>query len=581
MIQLLMFGACPWPEIHRCVHYDRFIIGGRYGNKELLFCVIVCYHNGTKKLKAAEVYLFRLDTGRIKWEDLECLKKWDLTGFNMEEYEVDCTKDFDITRDMWEEMNNLKDTAIFYVDLGRDRTIFHNPAVASDELLGGGYIYIRDKMDGILHLYHVRDKTIMASPMPSRVVSTTHVSMWEGTRQLEEEDDHVEANWTGTSIKQEKDERVVTLDEDLNNNESSRLLDVLEMLLEHCVGVEYLNLRATCKLCCLALPPIRWSNETSRTRLHNCSLTLPWLMVANKHRGGTISFTDPLSGDNYFVKKNSQVLSIVNDRMYCSRYGWLLFESREYKCPVLFNPFTSDVRKLPNFGEILCLCLSASPTTNSSSNNNNCIVAGFAYDEGQDYLIYSVGVGGDQWRFVPLGNDDWHIYALLTFIGRDLYALGEGRQVIVFKNLGGEERIRKTVLANAPPLMMVSSSSSRETRNYFLMSCDDEHLLLVIVGDECREIEVFKRNDDEDKWEKIDGIGKHTIFIGGTTSICVDAKMSEMENKIYFPQLVWYSLETHTYHASSDGKIMKRYFQGFVGAKSHLNCHAWIQPSWC
>ncbi|XP_071699093.1 uncharacterized protein [Rutidosis leptorrhynchoides] len=236
MIQLLMFGGCPWPEIHRCIDFDHFIIGGRYGKKEFLFCVIVCYHNGTKKLKVAEVFLFRLDTGSIKWEDLECLKKWDLmTGLNVEEIEPGDVEDLNITRNMWEEMNDLKDTAIFYVDLGRDRSIYYNPAVASDELLGGGYIHIRDKMDGILHLYHVRDRTIIASPMPLRVVSTTHVSMWGGRL---EDDGHLEANCTGTA-KPEKDKRVVvTLGEVMKHNESSRLLDVLEMLMEHCVGVD-------------------------------------------------------------------------------------------------------------------------------------------------------------------------------------------------------------------------------------------------------------------------------------------------------------------------------------------------------
>ncbi|XP_071719486.1 uncharacterized protein [Rutidosis leptorrhynchoides] len=542
IIQLVVFGACPWPDSYHCYNRDNFIKG--YGTD--LFCISIFYQGDTKKI--GNVILFRLDTGSIKWEELECLKKWDVSDMIVEKDGYEDHKDLGITRVMWEEMNDLKD-AIFYVDLGRDITIFYTPVVESEL---GGYIHIRDETDDILYLYHVRDRTIIASSIPSQVVSTTHVSMWEGRL----DDNQVEAKCTGT-VKQ---------DEVLKHNES-RLhnipFDVLEMIMKYCVGVEYLNFRATCRLCCLAAPLIKWSNELQI--LHNYSLNSPCLMVISKYRE-IITFTDVLSGDNYFIKKNFQVLSIVDDRMYCSRYGWLLFESKEFECPVFFNPFTSDVRKLLDFeiGFIKSLCFSAPP------NSSNCIVAGFAVYEGQRFIIYSVD-GEPSWRVIHL-DDDHNFRYSLTFIGRDLYALGQDGEVIAFKDFGKEE-VRRIVLSKAP------ISSCDAMSQYFLMSCD-EHLLVVIVGDEFGEVEVFKRNDEADKWEKIDGIGKRTIYIGSTTSICIDAKTPKMENKIYFTQLVWYSLETHTYH-TFDGKIMKTCIGGFFGAKSHINCHAWIEPSWC
>ncbi|XP_071738241.1 uncharacterized protein [Rutidosis leptorrhynchoides] len=556
MIQLLMFGACPWPDSERYSSYkkDTYIRG--HGNE--LFCVKVYYHAKTKKI--VDVFLFRLDTGSVNSEELECLKKWDLSGMTMDEVKDGDHDELDITRVMWEEINDLKD-AFFYLDLGRNGSIYYNPAVGSKL---GGYIHIRDRMDEILHLYHVRDRTIISSPMPLRVVSTTRVSMWEGRL----EDDRLEANCTST-VKQEKDERVVTLDKVFKPNRS-RLhcipFDVLWMIMEHCVGVEYLYLRATCKLCRLAAP---------LSRLRSYSINSLWLMVVDKHRG-IIAFTDPMTGDNYFMMKNFKVLSLVNDQMYCSRYGWLLFKRRKQQEEekqeelVLFNPFTSDVRKLPAFGYIKSLCFSAPP--NSS---NNCIVAGFTVYERRWYFVYSVGGAWERssWRLVPIDDDDDRRYSL-TFIGRDLYALSKDGEVFVFKNLDKRE-VQKTILAEAPP--PISSSCDSQ---YFLINCDDEHLLLVVVGEEFGEVEVYKRNDDADKWEKIDGIGKHTIYIGGTTSVCVDAKTPDMENKIYFPQLVWYSLETHTYH-TLDGKIVKKCFGGGVGVKTHFNCHVWIQPSWC
>lgn len=285
-------------------------------------------------------------------------------------------------------------------------------------------------------------------------------------------------------------------------------------------------------------------------------------MVVDKYRG-IVTFTDPWLGDNYFMKKSQ--LSIVNDIIYCSRYGWLLFESSEFECPVFFNPFTSDLRKLPGLnGDLKTICFSAPPTS------FDCIVAGFRIYNKRNALIFFT-CRKPSWRGLDLGANHHSIFSS-TFIGRDLYALCKEGEVIVFKNLGKKNYSWKIVEAKAP----ISCWSSMA--QYFLMNCD-QNLLLVIVG-EFGEVEVFKRNDSTDKWEKIDGVGKHTIYICDTTSLCIDAKTPEMENKIYFPQRVWYSLETCTYH-TFNGKIIKESFGGFLGTKHHFNPHAWIEPSWC
>lgn len=55
--------------------------------------------------------------------------------------------------------------------------------------------------------------------------------------------------------------------------------DALKMIIEFCVGVEYLNFRATCKQCHLAAPMIQWSKVG---RLQTYSLASPWLMVLDK-----------------------------------------------------------------------------------------------------------------------------------------------------------------------------------------------------------------------------------------------------------------------------------------------------------
>ncbi|MFS7908669.1 hypothetical protein Hanom_Chr01g00085861 [Helianthus anomalus] len=86
-----------------------------------------------------------------------------------------------------------------------------------------------------------------------------------------------------------------------------------------CIGVEYMRFRATCKRCHVAAPLIQWSDKTALRRLHNYSVVSPWLMVVDKNRK-IITFTDPMFGDKYFMKR-----SIYDERIRCSRFGWLLY----------------------------------------------------------------------------------------------------------------------------------------------------------------------------------------------------------------------------------------------------------------
>ncbi|GKF64638.1 hypothetical protein Tco_0188086 [Tanacetum coccineum] len=176
---------------------------------------------------------------------------------------------------MWEELVDLKD-AIFYVDLTCVNTVYYRPAVASEL---GGYIYIRDGKGKILYSYHVKDNTISLSFMPSLVLPTSNVSLWE----CRLEDDHGISTCTVDSKR--KDDEIVVRSPTVYEaefNESWLLslpFDNLEMIMGLCVGVEYINFRATCKHCHLAVPSINWSDESASKRMQTYSLISPWLMV--------------------------------------------------------------------------------------------------------------------------------------------------------------------------------------------------------------------------------------------------------------------------------------------------------------
>ena len=117
------------------------------------------------------------------------------------------------------------------------------------------------------------------------------------------------------------------------------------------------------------------------------------------------------------------------------------------------------------------------------------------------------------------------------------------------------------------------------------MNCDQD-LLLVIVGKFGERVEVFKLDDSKQEWVKVNGLGKHMIYVCGITCLCVEAKSKEMENKIYFPRLhsknntiVFYSLETCSYQTSKGDNIQEP-LRDFIGTTYHLSPHLWIEPSW-
>ncbi|KAI3683788.1 hypothetical protein L1987_84303 [Smallanthus sonchifolius] len=348
--------------------------------------------------------------------------------------------------------------------------------------------------------------------------------------------------------------------------EESRLVnisfDVLKAIMECCVGVEYLNFRATCKHCHLAAPMIRWSKGV---RLHKYSLASPWLMVLHKDQG-VISFTDPLFGDEYFIKTPRELIGDLE--IHCSMYGWLLIR-RDMEPLMFFNPFTGDIRELPRSFNLNTYYFSAPPTS------SDCMVVGFTTCLECHVYIHFVArePSWSGFRLNYRGNRS-HSFHFATLYGRNLYALYNNGG-LDFIDTDNEVYTWRKVLARGP------RSSCGSHKQNFLMKCDQQ-LLLVIVGEFGEPVEVFKLNDSTE-WEKIESLGKHVIYIGDKTCLCIEAKTPVMANKIYFPRvhsenrkIVFYSLETRRYHTSNSEES----FGDFMGTKRHLDPHVWIEPSW-
>ncbi|GKC08935.1 hypothetical protein Tco_1000545 [Tanacetum coccineum] len=246
-----------------------------------LFCIAIGYEDETMRT-VSDMYLFKLNMASMRWE----------------------------------EMKDLKD-AIFFINIfSGEVSMIYRQEIASEF---GGYIHILNKIGTVIYSYNINYRTLFISSMPY-LVQTSQVSALvmlecrlEGDHHADFEQQEDETD-NGILVRSVKDHAFQTND----LVDESHLLNIpfhmLEMIMGHFVGVEYMKFRATCKRCNLVAPPIQWSNKRVLNRLQTYSLVSPWLMVLDKHQG-IITFTDPVLGDNYFIKTPQE---LIGSQIYCS-----------------------------------------------------------------------------------------------------------------------------------------------------------------------------------------------------------------------------------------------------------------------
>ncbi|GJS63163.1 hypothetical protein Tco_0677727 [Tanacetum coccineum] len=189
-------------------------------------------HRGSKRkffLRGSNTELFCVIIG---------LKRLDLTGKTPEEMEEEKFNDIlDMSSEIWEQMEDLKD-ANFFVDLARDNSVAYSPAVASES--GVKYTSVRS--------------------IPFVAQGWLAADYAKAKKEVEDQDCEIVVRQIS--------------DDDVEHNEL-QLLDLplgdLEMIMEFCIGLEYLNFCATCKRCHLAAPVLQWRGEATLKRLENYS----------------------------------------------------------------------------------------------------------------------------------------------------------------------------------------------------------------------------------------------------------------------------------------------------------------------
>ncbi|KAI3822830.1 hypothetical protein L1987_10429 [Smallanthus sonchifolius] len=423
----------------------------------------------------------------------------------------------DMTRKLWEEMEDFDDAACFlYLDCS-------STAIASKS--GGGYIHMLCEEDKVMYSYHVKDKTLAVSSMPhcqdlpppprSR---TSYVSVWampecrlEGDIK-EEEDDTVEVEVNGM----------------MNQHHESHLFNipfhVLEMIMEFCDDTDYVNFRATCKQ--LTAPVTRWSNGASMRRLQRYSLVSPWLMVLDKGHG-IITFTDPMFSD-----------------------------------------------QLPNL-EVLFLesfCFSAPPSS------PDCMVVGFG---GPCVFIHFVAHKPATWLRYDLefvGDAPSENFSYSTSCGRDLYALNKVGRLSVFTEIC--EKNHSWVDVDIAPTSCCRSLAQyflvKRDQDLLLVILDEfgESVELFKLNRHAKKWEKM-----HGLGKHMIYICDTTCLCMEARTPEMESKIYFAVLHSENGKIVFYSLDTCRYHTFSGKSIVER-LRDFFGTKQLLHPHVWIEPSY-
>ncbi|MFS7908655.1 hypothetical protein Hanom_Chr01g00085701 [Helianthus anomalus] len=335
-------------------------------------------------------------------------------------------------------------------------------AIIFMELANRGYIHILGNMGKVVYSFYVKDRTLSLSYMPC-LVQQCHVSAW-AMLEYRLEVEHPE------SKQDDKENEILVRPVKGGGVEFGSITS--ESHDSHLFNIPLHILKTIMELC------VGVEYMKFRATCKHCYLAAPLSQWSSKTSKRLQLYSLVKSPWLMVLDTYRNIITFIDPiygekyfiktpqelkddyQKYCSMYGLLLLY--KFRGPlVFFNPLTSDIRKLPEVPYMQSFCFSAPPTS-------------------------------------------------LNYI----YALCNNKRIEAFRDIADDDFTWDEVTNNVP---------IRSSADYFLSSCD-QHLLLVIVGVFGDSLEVLKLNNSTDGWEKIDGLGKHMIYISNTSCICLEAK---------------------------------------------------------
>ncbi|KAF5192500.1 F-box family protein, partial [Thalictrum thalictroides] len=299
-------------------------------------------------------------------------------------------------------------------------------------------------------------------------------------------------------------------------------VDLLELIVPFLFLGDCIRFRLTCKSWISITPPLR-SNCVFNKFESEPQQLVPWLMSFPKTNQGICKLCHPIYGDTYSMNLSELEGAVIRN----AKYGWLLMsQGTSY---FFFNPITMEVIKLPDdVREYNFIGMSfSSPPTSS-----DFVVFGFL---GSATVVYRKGE--ENWSFDFVNDSHWEFMnspCNPIFYDGVFYCLGKNGRLGLFNTKAENEESEWRIVESAVFSISLDSDTTKSNES-FIVEYDGE-ILSVFVGRQGQQISIFKLDQSNMKWDKVESLGDKVLFLSATASMLLPAAgLKGIENRIYFP----------------------------------------------
>ncbi|XP_026455994.1 uncharacterized protein LOC113356968 isoform X1 [Papaver somniferum] len=505
----------------------------------------------------------------------------------------------------WVLLKSLDDHVLFLstnmdmLDLYSRKCYSTSSAYCSAAAMGleRGCLFYTLPEDQTLYVYEVEDSgTSVILPflelptpwfLPTWIMMPTAMDRRTAGRRRRITDLLVSEDTTETSVEEENMTRVNNTGGELEASKQWDFLedyDSTEEIARFLHPADYNHFRVACKQNSIFLPALNQISASTRTT--TTKYLSPWLISIFEVDEETIcNVVDPMQDNEKYLTKLSDQL-LVGATVRFSKDGWLVLSKGETTV-FCYNPFTRAMICLPDVPDNYAL---GGMSFSSVPTSRDCVVIAISrwWESGDDneisFLVTEPGKSATGWaihkfdygeastednitpcmdNFMPCINNP-------VFYNGAFYCLDYNGMLGVF-NMKGDSSWK-----------VLSKSSKQFSVFYpsYLVECD-EKLLFVNLGQSGKPVDIYRLDDSEMVWVKLNSLGKHALFISYTSSFSAVSPRSCVENNIYFPRLqgeriLYYSLDACRYHFVGGNQHST---QDFHKTKERSNC-TWIEPRW-
>lgn len=320
-------------------------------------------------------------------------------------------------------------------------------------------------------------------------------------------------------------------------------VELLELIFSRLIVADNIRASVVCK---------RWNSVASSVRPVNQS---PWLMYFPK-KDNRYDFYDPVQRKTYSL----EFPVLDRCRVVYTKDGWLLVcrkwwpDGRPY---FFFNPFTSELIKLPRFNGANIAAFSCAPTS------TECVIFTVTNVSSTIVAISTCCPGANKWTTVHLPNHSHFSCCIRTktvFSNGLFYCLSYEGFLGVFDPV----ECTWTVLEVPPPRSLKSFIARQGRKGKFMTEHGGNIFVIHML---CPEGPIISKLDQTlMEWKEVRTLDGVTVFASSLSSPSRTYITEIMRNSVYFSKVriygkrcISFSLDEHRYYPNRQ-------------------CHDWIEP---